>query len=74
MRETNPLRQLDKKPTLRNGVRAMCAHCMGCTQTSRPSGLSRLIKECSSEGCPLYQFRPYQAKPEQLSVIGALNE
>ena len=29
MRETNPLRQLAKKPTLRNGVRAMCAHVWG---------------------------------------------
>lgn len=74
MRETNLLRLLGKKPKARNGVKSMCVHCVGCIQTSRSSGLSRLIRKCSSKGCSPSEFCPYQANPFLINDLEAVSE
>lgn len=59
--------------SLRKAVNAMCAHCMGCTAVEQGNGATdhleqgyaRLIRECSSHGCPLYRFRPFQVVRER---------
>jgi len=47
---------------------AMCAHCVGCTAKEQgfqqedwiEPGFREQIRNCSSFGCPLRPFRPYQ--------------
>jgi hypothetical protein len=49
-------------------MNAMCAHCMGCTAKEQgfreedwiEPGFRKQIRNCSSFGCPLRPFRPYQ--------------
>lgn len=58
--ETNPLRKFQQKPTRQNAIKAMCAHCMGCTYKEIEPGFRESIRECVSVQCPLHKFRPYQ--------------
>ena len=60
--ETNPILRFLKEPTLKRAVAAKCAECMGCTRTAIAEGFRKEIRDCSSRTCPLWAFRPYQAK------------
>lgn len=40
-------------------IKAMCAHCMGCTESRLEAGFRDLIRDCSAKDCPLYPHRPY---------------
>ena len=42
------------KPSLRGAIKAKCLECTG--------GQRQVVKECSSLGCPLRRYRPYQDK------------
>lgn len=61
---TNPLQKFMQKPTRGQAIKAKCAECMGCTAESAEPGFRGLIRDCTSRSCPLWTFRPYQAKPE----------
>jgi len=58
--DPNPMSRFERKPTRGNAIKAMCAHCVGCTYESIEPGFRRLIKTCRSERCPLHRYRPYQ--------------
>jgi len=58
----NPILLFDKAPTRGKAIKAMCAHCMGCTRDHIEAGFRENIRNCTSTGCPLYLFRPYQKK------------
>jgi len=60
--ETNPIIRAENRPTRGNAIKAMCAHCMGCTRTHLEPGFRTLIRDCTSKACPLYAFRPFQQK------------
>ena len=60
MAEFNPILRNVKRPTYLNSIKAMCAHCMGCTETHLERGFKESIRECSSITCPLYRYRPYR--------------
>lgn len=57
--EFNPIARAQNKPTRKNAINAMCAHCMGCTETHLERGFKQLIGECGSHNCPLHPYRPY---------------
>ncbi len=59
--ENNPIRKAIAKPTRGNAIKAMCAHCMGCTETHLEPGFRQSIRECTSGTCPIFQFRPYRS-------------
>lgn len=46
--------------SLRTALNAMCAHCMGCNADHMEPNYKKDIKHCTSEGCPLWAFRPYK--------------
>lgn len=55
------------KATRKSAIHAMCAHCMGCTAKEQGYGPDHIepgfreqIRNCSSGGCTLMQYRPYQ--------------
>ena len=62
MAEYNPIKLFDAKQTRQRAIKAMCAACMGCTRDRLEPGFRDDIRRCSSTGCPLYIFRPYQTK------------
>jgi hypothetical protein len=70
--ETNPIKQAYQKGTRKYAIHAFCSSCMGCTASEQGNGLTdhlepgfrALIRECASTHCPLYCWRPYQAKVE----------
>jgi hypothetical protein len=49
-------------------IAAGCAHCMGCTAKEQGQGMKdwiepgfrEQIRNCTSSGCPSWQFRPFQ--------------
>ena len=57
---TNPLLKFDAKPTRANAIRAKCAECVGCSREGTEPGFRATIRDCTSQRCPLWQFRPYQ--------------
>jgi hypothetical protein len=61
----NPLLLYDKKPTYLKAIKAMCAHCVGCTREHLEPGFRDDIRGCVAKDCPLWQFRPYQKKEEK---------
>lgn len=62
--ESNPIRKFRAKPTRSSAIKAMCAHCMGCTDDSIEPGFRGLVRDCASTACPLWQFRPYRGKDD----------
>ena len=60
--QTNPIARYWDKPTRANAIKAKCAECMGCTREAIEPGFRGLIRDCGSDGCPLFPWRPYQAK------------
>jgi hypothetical protein len=59
---TNPLLKYMQKPTRGQAIKAKCAECVGCTVERIEPGFRSEIRDCTSRGCPLWPFRPYQAK------------
>ncbi len=63
MSKFNPIKRFNKKPNSRTyAIKAKCAECVGCTLNHIEKGFRESISSCSSYSCPLYRFRPYQAK------------
>lgn len=60
MSEMNPLIRNMKKPTRKNAINAMCAHCVGCTMDDLEVGFRHMIRDCTATQCPLYLWRPYK--------------
>lgn len=58
--EFNPIIRGKKRPTYLNCIKAMCAHCVGCTETHLERGFKESIRACAASKCPLYHHRPYQ--------------
>ena len=61
----NPILALDKKMTRQRAIKAMCAHCMGCTKDHIEQGFRECVRNCTSVNCPLYFYRPYQAREKE---------
>jgi hypothetical protein len=63
----NPLTafQQSVNPGRTAAIKAMCAHCVGVTVEDVPKGFRQEIRDCSSYGCPLRRFRPYQKQEEE---------
>ena len=72
-RNDNPVSRFFKllaqgKATRKTTIHAMCAHCMGCSAKEQgfpqgdwiEPGFREQIRSCSSSGCPLGVFRPFQ--------------
>lgn len=51
--------------SLRLAINAMCFHCMGCTESHYEPGVKEEIRDCSSQKCPLWYFRPYKARAKE---------
>ena len=56
------------KKSRQAAINAMCAHCMGCTAKEQgfreedwiEPGFRMQIRNCSSQGCSLWEFRPFR--------------
>jgi len=64
MAHFNPIVRAKKKPTYLNAIKAMCAHCIGCTETHLERGFKEAIRDCTAKCCPLHRYRPYQSKSD----------
>lgn len=60
--ETNPVKRFWNNPTQGRAIKAFCSHCVGCTREEIEPGFKETIRDCASTDCPLWMFRPYQAK------------
>jgi hypothetical protein len=69
----NPLLQYEKKRTRQRAIKAMCAHCMGCTKDHIEQGFRESIRNCTAPNCPLYFYRPYQDKETKDAVAHSAN-
>ncbi len=69
----NPLLQYEKKRTRQRAIKAMCAHCMGCTKDHIEPGFRECIRNCTAPNCPLYFYRPYQDKETKDAVAHSAN-
>jgi hypothetical protein len=59
----NPILASQHKPSSRAlAIKAMCAHCMGCTDDHQEQGFRQSISTCTAPACPLYSLRPYRAE------------
>ena len=64
MAESNPVARFQNRPTHLNAIKAMCAYCMGCTETHLERGFRDSIRDCASKGCPIHRYRPYRSKSD----------
>jgi hypothetical protein len=71
---TNPILKHLAKPARSTAIKAMCAHCMGCTKASVEPGFRASIRGCASVDCPLYGFRPYHSRDEAEAEAEAEDE
>ena len=55
-----PVDRLKRNPRSRKA--AIDAYCWNCLGGDGSVGVTRMIRECSSPGCALFAFRPYQQK------------
>ena len=62
--EFNPIARFKKRPTHLNAIKAMCAACMGCSETHLERGFRDSIRDCTSKACPLHRYRPFRAKTD----------
>ena len=73
--ETNPVkanhRNINSKAL---AIKAMCSSCMGCDAKHREPGFVEDIRDCSSQGCPLWIFRPYRTRTQQRRETAAVVE
>src|SRR6185295_16071475 len=61
--ETNPVVKFFANPTRGQAIKAKCAECVGCTVERIEPGFRATIRDCASNDCPLWKFRPFQRKP-----------
>jgi len=66
--ENNPIKRAIRKPTYLNAIKAMCAHCMGCTLDHLEEGFREEIRNCIATRCPLFPFRPYKGETRGAKV------
>ena len=74
--QTNPIKRYYAKKGRKNAIYAFCSHCMGCTASEQGNGQTdhlepgfrTEIRNCSAPGCPLFDYRPYQADKTQSHV------
>jgi|GEM_PF-4275988 len=61
-REHNLIKKMNKNPASRKmAINAKCFECFGGTMEQMPDpGWREAIRQCTSHGCPLRKFRPYQ--------------
>ena len=69
--EFNPIIRSLKRPTYLNAIKAMCAHCMGCTETHLERGFRDSIRDCTNKACPLYRYRPFRPKTDAENLPSA---
>jgi hypothetical protein len=70
----NPIIAYQKNPTSRAfAIKAMCAHCMGCTANHLEPGFRQSISTCTAPACPLYSFRPYRSD-KSLNAVKKVGE
>lgn len=50
-------RVLLKQASPRSAIKAMCQQCLGYEDVQKG------IRDCTAKACPIYAYRPYQAKP-----------
>lgn len=67
--ESNPIRRFQNRPTHLNSIKAMCAHCMGCSEAHLEKGFRDLIRGCTAWACPLHRYRPYRHTESQNAVL-----
>jgi len=62
MRNHNLIQQSNNNPnSYKAAVAAKCFECLGGTEDALPDvGYRKIIKNCSSKGCPLLKYRPFQ--------------
>lgn len=41
-------------------IKAMCAHCMGCTADHLEPGWREEVRNCTASKCPLFNHRPFK--------------
>ena len=58
--EFNPVQRFLKRPTHLNAIKAMCARCMGCSETHLERGFKESIRDCTVQDCPMHRYRPYR--------------
>lgn len=51
----DPQQRFEANPTRGNAINAFCYQCMGAQ-----SGYTKMIRECTSPKCSLFNFRPYK--------------
>ena len=73
MNTYNPIIQYERKRTRQRAIKAMCAHCMGCTRDHIEPGFRECIRNCTAPHCPLYFYRPYQDKETTDAVAHSAN-
>ena len=59
-RRSTPIDRLKRNPRSRKA--AVDAFCWGCMGGDGNVGVPSMIRECSSPGCSLFGFRPFQKK------------
>ena len=72
MAKFNPIARFKKRPTHLNAIKAMCAACMGCTETHLERGFRDSIRDCTSKVCPLHRYRPYRHTESQNADLAEL--
>lgn len=63
--QQNPVKRAIICSSRSNAIRAMCAHCMGCTLDQIEPGFRDSIRDCTSTQCPLCTVRPKVTNVEQ---------
>ena len=56
------VKNIGNRSSLRMAINAQCAHCMGCTADHMEPDYRNSIRNCTSNQCPLWHFRPYREK------------
>lgn len=75
MAEFNPIARFKKRPTHLNAIKAMCAYCMGCSETHLERGFRDSIRDCTSKACPLHRYRPFrQTESPEVALAGSESE
>ena len=54
----------DGSASPRQAIKAMCLHCIGYERKE--------ITECTNQGCPLWEYRPYQSQSGREDEVGVL--
>ena len=71
--EFNPVLRFANRPTYLNAIKAMCAQCVGCTETHLEKGFRKAIRACSSVDCPMHRYRPFRAYRAEIPRGSAKN-